>query len=164
MVKQTRRGSTPAVRALTAAGVPHRLHEYRHDPAVASYGLEAAQALGVEPARVYKTLVVQVDGEPTLAVGVVPVDRQLDLKSLAAAIGAKRVQLAPASTAERATGYVVGGISPLGQRQRLRTVIDETATGQESVFVSAGRRGFDVELAPEDLVTITGAVVAPVAR
>lgn len=164
MVKAARGGGTPAVRALTAAGLPHRLHEYRHDPGAASYGLEAAQALGVAPSRVYKTLVVQVEGAAALAVGVVPVDRQLDLKAMAVAIGAKRVQLAPPPTAERATGYVVGGISPIGQRKPLRTVIDETAAGQESVFVSGGRRGFDIELAPADLAAITGAVFAPVAR
>lgn len=161
---KARGGGTPAVRALIAAGLPHRLHEYQHEPGAASYGLEAAQALGVAPSRVYKTLVVQVDGAATLAVGIVPVDRQLDLKAMAAALGVKRVQLAPPPTAERVTGYVVGGISPIGQRQRLRTVIDEDAAGHESVFVSGGRRGFDIELAPADLVTLTGAGFAPVAR
>lgn len=153
---------TPATVALTKAGVVFTLHAYEHDPATASYGLEAAQALGVEPARVYKTLLAQVDG--TLTVAVVPVTGQLDLRALAAAVAGKRAQMADAKDAERATGYVVGGISPLGQRRRLRTVVDTTARDHATVLVSAGRRGLDVELPPDDLVRLTSAVVAAVGR
>jgi len=153
---------TPATRALTQAGVEFRLHPYDHEAGAPSYGLEAAAKLGVEPARVFKTLVVDVDG--ALCVGVVPVDRSLDLKALAAAVGGKRASMAERSAAERATGYVLGGISPLGQRRRLRTVLDESAFGHATVLVSGGRRGLDVELSPDDLVRLTGATKAPVAR
>ena len=158
-------GATPATRALAAAGVEHTVRAYGHDPAAAAaaggYGLEAAAALGVEPARVLKTLVASVDG--ALVVAVVPVERRLDLKALAGAVGGKRAVMAEPAAAERATGYVVGGISPLGQRRRLRTVVDAGALEHATVLVSAGRRGLDVELAPADLVALTGAVTAPVA-
>lgn len=153
---------TPALVALTRAGVEHRVHAYEHDPRATSYGLEAAAALGVEPDRVFKTLLAQVDGE--LAVGIVPVTGQLDLKALARARGGARAQMAPADLAERATGYVVGGISPLGQRRPLPTVLDETAELWDTLYVSAGRRGLDVELAPDALVRLTGAVLAPISR
>jgi Cys-tRNA(Pro)/Cys-tRNA(Cys) deacylase len=159
-------GATPATVALTRAGVRHVLRAYRHDAdAVAgglSYGLEAAAALGVDPATVYKTLLAVVDGRLTVAV--VPVADRLDLKALATAVDGKRAELAEPAVAERATGYVVGGISPLGQRRRLPTVVDASASGHERVLVSAGRRGLDVELAPADLVRLTGAVLAPIAR
>jgi Cys-tRNA(Pro)/Cys-tRNA(Cys) deacylase len=139
---------------------------YEHDPLARerglSYGLEAAQALGVDPGQVFKTLLADVDGG--LVVAVVPVDRSLDLKALASAAGGKRAVLAEPAAAERATGYVVGGISPLGQRRRLPTVVDESALSWPTVLVSAGRRGLDVELAPGDLVRVTGAVTAAVAR
>lgn len=153
---------TAATTALTRAGVAHRLHAYAHDPRAASYGLEAAELLGLDPGRVFKTLLVAADSR--LAVAIVPVDRQLDLKALAAAVGAKRAVLAEPADAERATGYVVGGISPIGQKRRLPTVLDATALTQDTVLVSGGRRGLDVELAPADLVAMTAASVAPIAR
>jgi Cys-tRNA(Pro)/Cys-tRNA(Cys) deacylase len=153
---------TPATVALTKAKVTYTVHAYDHDPAAGSYGLEAAQLLGVEPGRVFKTLVADVDGGLTVAV--VPVSGQLDLKALAAAVGGKRADMADPRAAERTTGYVVGGISPLGQRKALRTVVDATALDHSTVFVSAGRRGLDVELAPTDLVRLTAAVVAAVGR
>ena len=156
-------GGTPALVALDVAGVAHAVHPYEHDPASGlGYGLEAAQVLGVDPERVFKTLVTAVDGGLTVAV--VPVTGQLDLKALAHAVGGKKAAMAEHAAAERATGYVVGGISPLGQRQRLRTVVDASAARHPTVFVSGGRRGLDVELAPDDLVRLTGAVVAPIAR
>lgn len=160
-----RSAATPATTALARAGVEHAVHPYAHDPAVAAadgFGLEAAAALGVPPERVLKTLVADVDGH--LVVAVVPVTGRLDLKALAAALGGKRAAMAEPAAAERATGCVVGGISPLGQRRRLPTVVDASATEHPTVLVSAGRRGLDVELAPADLVRLTGAVVAAVAR
>lgn len=142
------------------------MHAYEHDPAAVAaglaYGVEAARALGVDPASVFKTLLAVVDGAPTVAV--VPVEARLDLKALAAAVGGKRAEMADPAVAERVTGYVVGGISPLGQRRSLPTVVDSSAVARPTVLVSAGRRGLDVELAPADLVRLTGAVVAPVAR
>ncbi len=148
--------------AAVRAGVPFTLHQYAHDPAVASYGDEAAAALGLDPGRVLKTLVAVVDGELTVAV--VPVAAQLDLKALAAAAGGKRAALAPVADAERATGYVAGGISPLGGRRRLPTMVDASALDHPTVFVSAGRRGLEIELAPADLIRLTGALTAPLAR
>ncbi|MFD0562545.1 Cys-tRNA(Pro) deacylase [Kitasatospora saccharophila] len=138
------------------------MHEYAHDPAAASYGAEAAEAMGVPPDRVFKTLLAEADG--ALAVAVVPVSGQLDLKALAAALGTKRAVMADPAAAERSTGYVVGGISPLGQRRRLRTVVDSGALAHPTVFVSAGKRGAEVELAPADLVRLTAALTAPIAR
>lgn len=152
---------TPATAMLAKQKVAHRLHTYEHDPKYDSYGLEAAEALGVEPARVFKTLVADVDGK--LTVGVVPVTGQLDLKALAAAAGGKRAKMAEAAAAERATGYVLGGISPLGQRSRLSVVIDSSAEGFDTVFCSGGRRGLEMELAPADLVRLTSAIVARIA-
>ncbi|MFC8733402.1 Cys-tRNA(Pro) deacylase [Luteimicrobium sp. NPDC057192] len=161
--KSAGHGGTPAVVALERAGVTFTQHPYEHDPSTdLGYGLEAAAAIGVEPARVFKTLVSDVDGR--LVVGIVPVDRKLDLKALAKAAGGKKAALAEQAAAERATGYVVGGISPLGQKQRLVTVLDDSALAFDTVYVSGGRRGFDVGLAPEDLVRLTGATTAPVAR
>jgi Cys-tRNA(Pro)/Cys-tRNA(Cys) deacylase len=153
--------STPAVAALERAGVPFTQHPYEHDPRHPSYGLEAAEALGLDPQQVLKTLLAQVGDR--LAVAVLPVSASLDLKALAAALGAKRASLARPQDAERATGYVVGGISPLGQRTRLATVVDESAARLEVVYVSGGRRGLDVGLAPADLVRLTGATLAPIA-
>jgi Cys-tRNA(Pro)/Cys-tRNA(Cys) deacylase len=151
---------------LARDGAPHTLRAYEQDPAARehglSYGLEAAQALGLDPSQVFKTLLADVDGR--LVVAVVPVDRSLDLKALAAAAGGKRASMADPAVAERATGYVVGGISPLGQRRRLATVVDSAALDRPTVLVSAGRRGLDVELAPADLVRLTSAVTAPIAR
>lgn len=153
---------TPAVVAVRRAGVQHRIHEYQHDPAAPSYGLEAAEKLGVDPARVYKTLVARVDG--AFVVGIVPVDRSLDLKALADAAGGKRAEMAEPRDAERVTGYVAGGISPLGQKRRLRTVVDESANLFETVFVSAGRRGLELELSPADLIRLTQATTSPISR
>lgn len=156
-------GGTPALRVLEADGVPHTVRAYVHDDASdLGYGLEAAHALGVEPERVFKTLMTTVDG--VLTVAVVPVTTTLDLKALAQAVGGKRAAMAERSVAERATGYVVGGISPLGQRQRHRAVVDESVELFDAVLVSAGRRGLDVELAPADLIRLTQAVVADIAR
>jgi Cys-tRNA(Pro)/Cys-tRNA(Cys) deacylase len=153
---------TPATVALARAGVTHTMHAYVHDPAAPSYGEEAATALQVSPDRVFKTLVAEADGR--LVVAVVPVARSLDLKALADAVGAKRAAMAPVAVAERATGYVAGGISPLGQRRALPTVVDAAALETPTVFVSGGRRGLDVELAASDLVALTGAITAPIAR
>ncbi|MCX2969077.1 Cys-tRNA(Pro) deacylase [Streptomyces sp. TRM70308] len=154
---------TPATVALTEAGVPFTVHAYEHDPAAGlSYGEEAARALGVAPEQVFKTLVAEVDG--ALTVAVVPVARSLDLKALAAAVGGKRAVMADPAAAERSSGYVRGGISPLGQRRRLPTVVDASAAGHATVCVSAGRRGLEVELAPGDLVALTAARTAPIAR
>ena len=155
-------GGTPATVALERAGVPFTLRPYEHDPAAESYGLEAAQALGVEPARIFKTLLV--DTERGLGVGIVPVDRQLDLKAVAAALGAKRATMADPQAAERSTGYVVGGISPIGQKKALPTVLDASALTFDTVLVSGGKRGLDVELSPQDLVAVAGASTAGIAR
>ncbi|WEV77173.1 Cys-tRNA(Pro) deacylase [Janibacter cremeus] len=167
MGKRTRTGgATPAVRALTTAGVEFTEHPYEHDPAAQSYGLEAAEAIGVAPERVYKTLLAQTDlpANHGLVVGIVTVTGQLDLKSLAAAVGAKKATMAEPALAERTTGYVVGGISPLGQKRALPTVVDESALAHGTVFVSGGRRGLDLEVAPSDLVALTSATVADIAR
>lgn len=167
MGKRTRTGgATPAVRALTTAGVEFTEHPYEHDPAAQSYGLEAAEAIGVPPERVYKTLLAQTDlpANHGLLVGIVPVTGQLDLKALAAAVGAKKATMAEPALAERTTGYVVGGISPLGQKRALPTVVDESALAHGTVFVSGGRRGLDLEVAPSDLVALTSATVAAIAR
>ncbi len=165
MVKKPRsaQAGTPALVALEAAGVPHTAHAYDHDPASdVGYGLEAAQVLGVPPEQVFKTLMTTVDGQLTVAV--VPVTGLLDLKALAGAVGGKRAAMADRAVAERVTGYVLGGISPLGQRSAHPTVVDESVELFDTVFVSGGRRGLDVELAPVDLVALTRAVVAPIAR
>lgn len=155
-------GGTPATVALTRAGVAFTEHPYDHDPAAPSYGLEAADRLGLDPAQVLKTLLAALDGR--LVVGVVPVSGQLDLKALAAALGGKRAELAAPADAERATGYVVGGISPVGQRRAHPTVVDDSALLFGTVYVSGGRRGLDIGLAPQDLVRVTGAVVARIRR
>jgi Cys-tRNA(Pro)/Cys-tRNA(Cys) deacylase len=153
---------TPATVALTAAGIAFREHPYRHDRSQTDFGAEAAAALGASPDRVLKTLITEVDG--TLTVAIVPVAGSLDLRALAAAVSGKRAVMADPAVAQRKTGYVLGGISPVGQRTKLRTVLDESALLFDTVFVSGGRRGLDVELAPSDLARITGAVVAAVAR
>ncbi|SDC96145.1 Cys-tRNA(Pro) deacylase [Nocardioides lianchengensis] len=160
--KQKPAGGTPATVALTAAGIEYTLHPYEHDPRAESYGLEAAEVLGLDPARVFKTLMASVDGR--LAVAVVPVSGQLDLKALAKALGASRAAMADKAAAERATGYVVGGISPVGQKRPHPTVVDATALGHPTIYVSAGRRGLDLEIAPADLVAVTGATTAEVGR
>ncbi|MFJ4563122.1 Cys-tRNA(Pro) deacylase [Streptomyces caelestis] len=160
--KQHQPGGTPATVALTAASVEFTVHSYDHDPSHPSYGEEAAEAMGVSPDRVFKTLVADIDG--ALTVAVVPVAGQLDLKALAAAVGGKRATMADPTLAERTTGYVRGGISPLGQRKRLPTVLDASASAHSTICVSAGRRGLEVELSPEDLQKLTGAALAPIGR
>ncbi|MGR8919801.1 MAG: Cys-tRNA(Pro) deacylase [Gammaproteobacteria bacterium] len=150
---------TPAITLLERDGCAYTLREYEHDPNAASYGLEAADKLGLDPKRVFKTLVVELDGRG-LAVTIVPVSAQLNLKRAARALGAKRAAMAEPAAAERATGYIKGGISPLGQKKRLPTALDDSALGHETVFVSGGRRGLDLELAPADLVRLTDAVTA----
>lgn len=146
---------TPATLQLRRLGLDHKLHPYPHDPRAEAFGDEAARALGVDPARIFKTLIVSVDER--LMCAVVPVAGRLDLKQLAAEVGGKRAQLADPAAATRATGYVVGGISPIGQKTRLAVLLDSSASDFETVFVSAGKRGLQVELAPADLITATDA-------
>ncbi len=153
---------TPATALLSKLRITHTVHTYDHDPRRGSYGLEAADALGVPPGRVFKTLVAEVDG--VLTVGVVPVAGQLDLKALAAAAGGKKAAMADTAAAERATGYVAGGISPLGQRKRLPVLVDSSALAFPTVFCSGGRRGLEIELAPADLIRAAAARVAPIAQ
>jgi Cys-tRNA(Pro)/Cys-tRNA(Cys) deacylase len=167
--RNVRTSATPATALLARAGVPHHVHEYapaeRHGRAREArpdYGLEAAAALGIEPARMGKTLIALVDG--VLVAAVVPVERSLDPKALAAALSGRRAELAEPAVAERATGSVVGGISPLSMRRALPVVIDEALLGHSTVFVSAGRRGLQVELGPSDLVRLTAAVVGSITR
>ncbi|MDR9436185.1 MAG: Cys-tRNA(Pro) deacylase [Thiohalophilus sp.] len=156
---------TPAIEIARKARIRFTIHEYTHDPAAESYGLEAVEQLGVEPARVFKTLLVSLLGSGSmLAVGIVPVDKQLDLKSMAAAAGAKKARLADSWEAERVTGYVLGGISPLGQKKRLLTILDETVMNYETIYVSAGRRGLEIELWPVDLRRLTDGTLAAIAR
>lgn len=160
MARKSAAQGTPATAALAAAGVPFVLHPYTHDPAAASYGAEAAEVLGVDPSRVFKTLMVEVEGR--LAVGIVPVSGALDLKAFAAALGAKKAAMADPAAAQRRTGYVLGGISPLGQRLPSPTVLDASALALDTLLVSGGRRGLDIELAPADLVRLTDAVTASI--
>jgi Cys-tRNA(Pro)/Cys-tRNA(Cys) deacylase len=162
MAKKKGAGGTPATVALTKAGVPFTEHAYAHDPAASSYGLEAAELLGLDPEQVLKTLFTAVDGR--LVVGIVPVSGQLDLKAVAAAVGGKWATLADPAEAERATGYVVGGISPVGQKRAHPTVLDASAMAHGTVYVSGGRRGLDLGLSPADLVRVTDATVAPIRR
>jgi Cys-tRNA(Pro)/Cys-tRNA(Cys) deacylase len=153
---------TPATLALARAGIAFTAHAYEHDPRAAAFGLEAAEKLGLDPDRVYKTLLASIDG--ALAVGIVPVALQLDLKALAHVLGGKRAEMADPAVAERKTGYVVGGISPIGQKTELPTVLDESAILAEKIFVSGGRRGLDLELAPDDLLAVTGGRYGAIAR
>jgi Cys-tRNA(Pro)/Cys-tRNA(Cys) deacylase len=155
-------GSTPATTALIRAGVGHRVHQIGHDPEVTTFGREAAEALGVDPARVFKTLVCSVGAK--LVVAIVPVAGELDLKAVAAAMGAKSAEMADPAVAQRSTGYVVGGISPVGQKRRLPSLLDESATGWDTIFVSGGRRGLELELAPADLLAITGGALASIGK
>ena len=152
---------TPAIAALIRAGIPYTLHPYHHDPRSTAFGDEAVAALSLDPFRVFKTLVAQVD--QVLVVGVVPVGVQLDLKALASAAGGKKAAMAAVAAAERSSGYVAGGISPIGQRKRLTTVIDASAETFPTMFVSAGKRGLQVELAPADLLAVTGGRFARIA-
>lgn len=162
MAKRKTPGGTPATLALGAAGIAYEVRAYEHDPRSASYGLEAAEALGVDPARVFKTLLASLDGR--LVVGIVPVSGHLDLKALARALGGSKAVMAEVAAAERATGYVAGGISPIGQKRPHPTVLDASALEHDTILVSGGRRGFDLELAPRDLVAVTGAVTATIGR
>lgn len=155
---------TPATAAAQRAKVAHTLHEYTHDPANRAYGLEAVEALGLDPDRCFKTLIAVAASGAKPVCAVVPVSAQLDLKALAAAAGVKQMGLADAAVAERVTGYLVGGISPLGQKQRLALYVDEGARRFPTIFVSAGRRGLEIELSPDDLAALTGATFAALAR
>ncbi len=163
MAKKSRpAGGTPATVALTAAGITFEVRSYDHDPRATSYGMEAAEALDVDPARVFKTLLASLDGR--LVVGIVPVSGQLDLKALARALGGSKAVMADVAAAERATGYVAGGISPIGQKRPHPTALDVSALEHATILVSGGRRGFDLALAPRDLVAITSAVTATIGR
>lgn len=153
---------TPATRRLHELGIPFTVHTYAHDPRTESYGLEAAAALGVDPQAVFKTLIAELDG--SLVVGIVPVTAQLDLKAFAAALGGSKSKMSDVAAAERSSGYVAGGISPIGQKRPLPTVIDETAQLFDIIYVSGGKRGMDIALAPDDLVRATSAMYAPIAR
>ena len=162
MARKQQTAGTPATTALAHAGVAFTVHSYDHDPKASSYGLEAAEKLGLDPATVFKTLLADVDGR--LVVGIVPVAGQLDLKALAGAVGGKKAAMADPAVAARVTGYVVGGISPIGQKRRLPTVLDRSAGGHPTIYVSGGRRGLDIGLAPDNLVRATGASLADISR
>lgn len=151
---------TPGIDAARKAGISHTIHEYEHDSAGAGYGDEAAEKLGIDPARVFKTLVVLVDGK-NLVVGLVPVTSMLSMKLIAKAAGGKKAVMADPQDVQRRTGYVLGGVSPLGQKTRLKTVIDASAQAFDTIYISAGRRGLEIELAPDDLAHLTGAKLAP---
>ena len=160
--RDSRQPGTPATLALTKAGVTFTSHVYDHDPGATSYGLEAAAALDLPPDQVFKTLMARVDGRPVIAI--VPVSMMVDLKSLASAASARKAEMADPDDAQRITGYVVGGISPVGQRKASPTYVDESATAFDVIYVSGGRRGFDIGLAPVDLVRMTNGEVAAIAR
>ena len=155
------RGGTPAIVALNTAGVQFHVREFASDPAERNFGQAAARALGVELDRVFKTLIATVD-DRNHVVAIVPVSGQLSLKELATAVGGKRAEMCPPETAERLTGYVVGGISPFGQKRQLPVVIDESCELFDSIFVSGGRRGLDIEIAAHDLVALLDATIAPI--
>jgi len=160
--RDARQPGTPATVALTRAGISFTSHVYDHDPSATSYGIEAAQALGLAPAEVFKTLMATIDGAPVIAI--VPVDTTLDLKALAAARNGRKAEMADAAMAQRVSGYVVGGISPIGQKKALPTIIDDSAQALDLIYVSGGQRGFDIGLAPVDLAAITGGQFAAIAR
>ena len=165
MTKDRSKGGTPATASLQSAAVEFRVHEFDHEPGARNYGLVAAEALGIDPDQVFKTLLAQLvgqrDGE-SIAVGIVPVSGQLSLKELANAVHAKRAEMCDPVVAERITGYVVGGISPFGQKKLLPTAIDEMCLLYDTIFVSGGKRGLDIEIAPADLIRLLSAVVAPI--
>lgn len=154
--------ATPAVRLLTDLGIPFEVHSYDHDPAERSYGLEAARMLHVDPSVVFKTIIFLIEPRHPAA-AIVPVTSQVDTKAVARALGVKRVDPCPVAAAERLTGYVVGGISPFGQKTPSRTVLDESADSYDRIFVSAGRRGLEVSLSPADLLEVTNGLLAPIA-
>ncbi len=156
---------TPAINAAKKAGIQFNVHEYRHDPASESYGEEAAQALKIEPSRVFKTLMVALNGDSRqLAVAVVPVSGQLNLKAVATALRVKKVAMADPQQAQRSTGYLVGGISPIGQKKRLPTLLDDSAQAFDTVYVSAGKRGLEIELSAADLLHLTQGKAAVIGR
>ena len=154
---------TPAIKLLKKNSIHHVVHEYEHDASAESFGLEAAEKLGVDPERVFKTLVVKLDNQ-ALAVGIVPVALMLNMKHMAKATGAKKAAMATPQDVQRSTGYVLGGVSPLGQKKRLKTVIDSSAEPFETIFVSAGRRGLDIELDPADLQRLLDARFASISQ
>ena len=154
---------TPAIKQASEAGIEFSIHEYQHDPSSDSYGLEAAYKLGISEARVYKTLVVKLVTNE-LAVGIVPVSSTLNMKLIASALGVKKAALADAADVERSTAYVLGGVSPLGQKQKLKTVIDASASNHPTIYVSAGRRGLEIELSPQDLVALTRGLFAQISQ
>jgi Cys-tRNA(Pro)/Cys-tRNA(Cys) deacylase len=151
---------TPAIKLLQKARVAHNIHEYKHDPGNTAFGLEAAEKLALDPLQVFKTLVVKLD-DGSLAVAILPVSNMLSMKAMAKALCAKKAEMANKAEVERATGYVLGGVSPLGQKKRLRTVIDSSAVSLKAIFVSAGKRGLEIELNPIHLQTLTQALMAP---
>jgi len=156
---------TPAVQVAKESKITYTLHEYKHNPDAQSFGEEVATALGISQDQVYKTLVVVIDKKTKeMAVGIVPVSKQLDFKALARAAGVKRAFMAPVEDAERATGYAVGGTSPFGQKTGLSTFVDESILDLKTVYVSAGKRGMQIELAPKDLIDLTGAETAAISR
>jgi len=163
--KKKQAASTPATAALDAAGISYVAHSYTHSDSAESYGAEAAEQLGASGDRVFKTLMVSTGANATqdLAVAVVPVDSKLDLKAIGIALGTKKAQMADKAAAQRRSGYVLGGISPFGQRQKSDTVIDSSAQQFETIFISGGRRGFSLEIAPQDAAKATGAMWAPIA-
>ncbi len=154
---------TPGIITAKKNKVPHKVHEYHHDESAESYGLEAAEKMGVPEDRVFKTLVVSLDSKE-LAVGVIPVSSMLSMKLIAKAVGAKKAVMADKSDVERSTGYVLGGVSPLGQKRRLRTIIDSSAKNYSTVYVSAGRRGLEIELSPDDLSALTRGIITEICQ
>ena len=154
---------TPAIIVAKKNKVSHKVHEYAHDESSGSYGHEAAEKMGVAEQRVFKTLVVSLDSNE-LVVGVIPVSSMLSMKLIAKAAGAKKAAMADKADVERSTGYVLGGVSPLGQKKRLRTIIDSSAQHYPTIYVSAGRRGLEIQLSPDDLLTLTGGVMAEIAQ
>ena len=154
---------TPGINVAKKAKVAHKVHEYTHDSSSESYGLEAAEKLGVPEARVFKTLIVNLDGKE-LAVGVIPVSSMLSMKLMAKAAGVKKATMAARSDVARSTGYVLGGVSPLGQKKRLKTILDSSVINHSTVYVSAGRRGLEIELSPDDLVKLVNGVLAEICQ
>lgn len=154
---------TPAIDLAKQQGIAYAVHQYQHDPASASYGLEAAEKLGLNPAQVFKTLVLQLDGKQ-LAVALLPVNQQLSMKLAAKALGVKKADMASAADVMRSTGYVLGGVSPLGQKKRLPTVIDSSAQQFATIYISAGKRGLEIELAAEDLRRLSDALFAAIGQ
>ncbi|MGD8421993.1 MAG: Cys-tRNA(Pro) deacylase [Gammaproteobacteria bacterium] len=154
---------TPGIEQARRAKIDYRVHEYEHDPTSESWGLEAAQKTGVAEARIFKTLVVELANDE-LSVGVLPVSAMLSMKAIARAAGAKKAAMAKPADVERSTGYVLGGVSPLGQKRKLKTFIDESARDFQTIYVSAGRRGLEIELSPEDLARLTRGIFASISR